>query len=115
MTWQTIEQYNATTPDMVILYVMDIWNGFVPMLLFVFFMIILLASYFSQRRTTGRGSFPSSFAVAGFSTAVLSILVSIGVKITAGEVGGVIILSMVVSIVVASAGVLWLLSSRDSL
>jgi hypothetical protein len=41
-----------------------------------FYLVILLGSYFSQQRLTGRGDFAASMAVAGFVTFISAILMS---------------------------------------
>lgn len=80
--------------------------AFIPLTLFAFFVIILLATYFSQRRFDGRGDLPASFTVAGFATAVLCTVFSL-------YDGLVDIMVLSITYGVAVMGVLWLLSTRD--
>ncbi|GAG75545.1 unnamed protein product, partial [marine sediment metagenome] len=54
-------------------YVADVVPLFIPFLLISLFMIILLGSFFSQRRLSGRAHFAGSFAVAGYVTFIAAI------------------------------------------
>lgn len=84
----------------------EVVPSFIPLTLFAFFVIILLATYFSQRRFDGRGDFPASFTVAGFATAVLCTVFSL-------YDGLVDIMVLSATYGIAVVGVLWLLSTRD--
>ena len=47
------------------------------MLLFSLFIIILLGTFFSSKRLGNDGDFAASFAVAGFITAIVAIVLSL--------------------------------------
>jgi len=73
MTYQTLENYNATEGfHSIFTYVNDVTGGlFSNMILFTVFLVIAFASYNSQKRLTGQGSFIASLSVAGFITTAL--------------------------------------------
>lgn len=108
MTYEEIT--NRTLSDgmhVPIVYINDITGGlFINLLLFSFYLIISMGLYFSQKRTTGIGDFPTSCAVAGFTTVILATLL----KLVPGLLGGGI---YAITIVVAVLGVLWLFFSKD--
>ena len=58
-------------------YVADVVPIFIPLFLFSFFVIITIASYFSSKRLSNDGDLAASFAVAGFSTFVLALVMSL--------------------------------------
>ena len=64
-------------PDALFLYTAEVAPIFIPLVLFIFFIIVLLGTFFSQRRLTGRGDFAASFVVAGFATAIIAIFMTI--------------------------------------
>jgi lipopolysaccharide export LptBFGC system permease protein LptF len=108
MAYQTLQEYNATTPDQLLAYVGDTWSGFIPLLLISFYIIIALAVYYSQTRKTGRGELSVSVAVAGFITFILSLVLSL----VGGLVNSVI---MSITFIVMILGVVWLFLSKDSI
>jgi len=77
MAYQTLTEFNATGMDGMLVYVSTVVPIFIPLVLFSFFTIITLATYFSQRRLTGRGNFFSSLSVAGFSTTILAFIMTL--------------------------------------
>ena len=48
MTYQTLTEFNATGMDGMLVYVATVVPIFIPLVLFSFFTIITLATYFSQ-------------------------------------------------------------------
>ena len=73
MAYQPPSSVNFTTgSEKLIIYVADQVPIFIPMILFSFFTVVLLAGYFSQMRTEARSMFTMWFAIAGFATAVLA-------------------------------------------
>lgn len=106
MTYKTFQQYNQTDLAGLFTYPAEVVPVFAPLLLFALFMIALLGTYYSQKRLTGRGDFFSSFAVAGYFTAVIAIVMSL--------VDGLINTSVVVTaIVVAVIGTIFLFTGHD--
>lgn len=92
--------------DRIFVYVAGQVPIFIPMVLFSFFMIILLGGFFSQKRTDGKGDFPQWFAIAGYLTAIASLLMLL--------IDGLInVPTVVVTIAVALGGSIWLLTSKD--
>lgn len=103
--WQTFEDFNRTDVAGLFVYSAEIVPIFTPMLLFALFTIVLLATYFSQRRTTGRGDFFASFSVAGYFTVVVAFLMSL--------VDGLIdITTLSIVVVIAIIGTILLLISK---
>lgn len=77
LLWETINSRNLSAgPQIILIYLNDILPIFMPLLLFVYFMIVLLATYLTEMRLKGEGDFFSSFAVAGFLTFGLSIILT---------------------------------------
>lgn len=103
MVYETLDNRNMSEGLQVIfLYVNDLTGGlFVSLFVFAFFAIICLGSYYSQQRLNGEGSFPASFAVAGFSTVILTVLMSL-------IAGFIPTYTILIAIVVTVLGVLWL-------
>lgn len=77
MAYETIHDRNITEVAQYWQYAADIVPIFIPLVLFAIFIITMLGTYFSQRRTTGRGDMISSFAVAGIITAISATLLSL--------------------------------------
>ena len=107
MVYETISDRNTSEGlHVMLVYVADVVPIFIPLVLFGFFIIIALGTYNSQTRTRGKGDFPASFAVAGFATAVLAIVMSL--------IDGLIPLPVVtITIVVSVVGLLWLYISKE--
>ena len=78
MAYQTFQSFNQTGLAGLLTYPAAVVPQFVPMLLFAIFSITYLGTYYSQGRIAGKGGdFFSSFAVAGFFTAVISMLMTL--------------------------------------
>jgi len=104
MAYQTYADWNKSGLDEMFLYVADVVDPFVPIMLFSLFMITLLASYFSSKRF-GDGDFAASFAVAGFLTFIVAIIMSL--------IPGMIqTMFVVITLVVAIIGILFLFFSK---
>ena len=106
MAYQTFQEFNRTGIAGLFLYPASVVSLFIPLILFALFTITLLATYFSQRRLTGRGSFTASFAIAGYLTAVTSIVMSL----IPGLINNY---TMVVCVAVAVVATLILLISKN--
>lgn len=102
-------EFNASYQGMdgAMCYMSEISLIFAPMLLFVFFFVILLGNFFSQKRTTGRGNFFHSFGVAGFVTMVVAIVMKVGIPCMIGTN------TLVTCIVVGIIGAILILTSGD--
>jgi len=70
-------EFNQTGIAGLFLYPSAVWAGFIPLVLFALFSIVLMSTYFSQKRLTGRGNFNSSFAVAGYFTAIVALVMTL--------------------------------------
>jgi len=91
----------------IFIYVNNATRGlFIRMLLFSIWIIFAFGSYFIQKRTTGKGDFPASVAIAGFVTAVTAILL----RMVAGLVDTA---SFWVSMIMAIIGIAWLFLAKD--
>lgn len=58
-------------------YVSDVEPVFFPLILFAFFIIVSVGSYFAQKETIGRGNFKASLAVAGYLTTGVAYVLSL--------------------------------------
>jgi|TARA_R100001530_G_C4292979_1_gene148502 hypothetical protein len=107
MAYPTLADVNTSEGMHVIFtYANDITGGLlVNATLFAFFVIIMMSTYFSQQRVSGKGDMPSSFAVAGYLTGGLAILFSLIPNFINTT-------SVVMVIVIATIGTLWLFLSR---
>ncbi len=70
--YQTFQQHNQTDLAGLFVYPADIVPLFIPLLLFILFAIVMMGTYFSQRRLTTKGDFLSSFVTASFFVAVVA-------------------------------------------
>lgn len=104
--WKTFQEYNKTDLVGIMTYPASVWYGFIPLLLFSLFVIVLLSTYFSQRRLTGSGDFFSSFAVSGFFTAIIAITMTMVEGLIDNN-------TLVIAVVIAIIGVIFLITSRD--
>ena len=107
MTYELMNDVNASEGiHTAFIYVNQITGGlFMNMLLFAFFIIVTVASYNLGRRD-GDGDFPASFAVSGFITACLAMIFYL--------IPGLMNLStVIISIVIAIIGFIWLIFSRQ--
>ena len=93
---------NTTDLTRILVYANDITDGFMgPMILFAFFMVALMGSYYAQIRFSSRGKIESSFTAAGFVTTGLAVIMS--------TVIGLLSLQWVLySLVITILGVLWI-------
>jgi len=89
-------------------YAEDIVPGFTGMILFALFIILLMGSYYSQRRITGKGDFPASFAASTFVVFIISIVMSLIPDFINQTY-------VIMTLVMATIGMIWLyLSRRDA-
>ena len=89
-------------------YSADIVPIFIPLLMFAMFIIVLMGSYFTQRRLTGKGDFPASFSVAGFILVVMTFVLSLIPNLVNDFL-------LIIAVVIALLGMVWLyLSRRES-
>jgi len=78
MAYQTFQSFNQTGLAGLLTYPAAVVPQFIPMLLFAIFSITFMGTFFGQSRISGRsGDFFSSFAVAGFFTMMISILMTL--------------------------------------
>lgn len=114
MAWQEFQSFNQTDLAGLFLYPAGIKNlttgqvgiGFIPMILFALFVIVLFSTFFTQKRFTGREDFFASFATAGFFTAVIALIMTL--------VDGLINnYTLTFTVVIAIIGVILLFFSRD--
>ena len=73
---------------------------FIPMTLFSLFVIVLLASYFSQLRIRGFADFWMSWAVSGYFVSVVSIVMSLNKSI---PVNAFVVLTCIVLAIIGTA------------
>lgn len=104
--YQTFTEFNNTGLDGLFLYPAEVVPAFIPLVLFACFSIALLATYFSQKGLTGRGDFVSSFAVAGYFIAIISIVMTLTPNLI--NVG-----TLVICVSISILGTILLLISRD--
>lgn len=71
---QTLAEFNATGIDNLLLYSQTVQPLFIPLILFSFFLLISLSSFFGTRRYSDRGDIFLSLTVGSFMTSILSIL-----------------------------------------
>jgi len=103
--YQTFTEFNRTDVAGLFLYPASVVNIFIPMVLFTLYIIVLLATYFSSKRLTGRGDFFASLAVAGYFTTIIAFVMSL--------VSGLVnITTLVVCIIAAIVGTTLLLISK---
>lgn len=109
MVYELITNRNMTAGlHTTIIYINDITNGlFINLLLLTFYLIVTLGVYFSQKNSTGFGDFPMASAVGGFSTAIITIILLVGID------GLVNSITSTVVFLVATLCVLWFLFSKD--
>ena len=105
MAYQTFAEWNKTGLDQMFAYAADTVPLFIPLFLFSFFIIITLASYFSSKRLSNDGDLAASFAVAGFSTVIIALVMSL--------IPGLIPTTyVVITIAVTVLGILFLFFSK---
>lgn len=115
--YQTLTDYTNSTgsADLATTFCYDasIVHGFMSIvILFPLFFIVLLATYFGVKATTGRGDFLASFTAASFITLIAAIILSLvncmGTNIPLLDSTTLVV---VLAIFVVSALLLWL--TRD--
>lgn len=110
MTFKDFNTVNASEGvQTLFVYSNEVTGGvFSAMLLMTIFVIILLGTFFSAKRIGGGdGNFPASFAVAGFITATVAIVMSF----TEGLMN---LTTLTVAIVISIMGVVWLFFANQS-
>ncbi len=106
MAWQTFQQFNQTDLTGLFVYPAAVWSGFIPLVLFALYIIVLMSTFFTQKRLTGREDFFASVAVAGFFTAVIAIIMSL--------IDGLIDnFTLTTTVVIAIVGVILLFFTKD--
>jgi hypothetical protein len=106
MTYKTLEEFNVTNADDLFSYMNVVWPGFTPILLFSFWIIIVLGSYFASK-VAGKEKIQVSIAVASFLTFLLSMILTL-------KEGAINISTLVITFTVMIISVAWLLLSKDS-
>lgn len=107
MPYKEITDMNGTNTTITdfFTYSAEVVPIFVPLILFSVFLIATLGSYFAQKKATGRGDFPASFAVGSWLTAIISVVFSL---IPDFIRSGTVIFCMALAIL----GSIWLYTSR---
>ena len=80
MTHQpTLDQYNSSKGLHILLQAADDASGgfFINGMLTALFLIVMMGTYFAQKRLTNKGDFPASFAVAGIFTAIVAVVMTL--------------------------------------
>lgn len=108
MVYETLDNRNMSDGMTVLLvYANDLTGGLlVSLILFAFFLVVMLGSYYSQQRVSGTANFPGSFAVAGYVTTVLAVLMSL-------VDGFVPSYTIIICVVVSVLGTLWLFMDKN--
>jgi hypothetical protein len=106
MTYQTLDNINTTAGVHTIFqYAVQEVPILTPLILFAFFTIACIGSYYSSIRLTSKGDFPASFAAAGFITSIVAVMFTL--------IPGMInIQTLVITFAVGILGVVWLFFSR---
>lgn len=76
-TYQTIQEFNQTGIDNVLLYVALVEPSFVPLFLFCFFLLITLGTYFGTKRFSGSADFFASCGVGGLITTIVAVMMTL--------------------------------------
>lgn len=97
--FQNSTNLNTTNLDNLFVYVAEVVPIFFPMMFFSLFIIILVGTYFSQSRTTGRGDFGGSFAVASFITAGIAFAVNLIDGVVDGVTIGILSSLVIIGII----------------
>lgn len=108
MTYPTLTTNASEGFYTIFTYVNNVTYGlFSKMVLFALFVIIAMSTFFSSKRTGGKEDFPASCAVAGFVTSGASILML--------SIDGLVsVTTVIITIVITLASVLWLMMSKSS-
>ena len=70
--WQTFSDYNQTGAAATLAYTSHNVPFFIPLVLFCFYIIIVITSYYFSRKVGDRGNFFASMAVAGYLTTIVA-------------------------------------------
>lgn len=95
MAYPGLDVINDTSIKGILQYPNISTPSFYPLILFGIFVVVSLATYFSEKERTGRGNFLSSLAVAGVLNIVLSVLLNLMTLISTLT----LIVSMVISFI----------------
>ena len=106
MTYTTIQDFNITGIEGLLLYATDVVPVFIPLALLSLFLIVMFGTFFSQKRITGSSDFLSSFAVAGWFTTIIAFTLSM-------TVGLINLLTLTICLVVSIIGAILLIISGD--
>lgn len=74
---QTLEEWNKTGIDNVLLYVVSTDSLFLPMMLTGIFLIILIGTYFGTRKYAGQADFMASWAAASTAVTIISLFLQL--------------------------------------
>ena len=106
MAFQTFQEFNQTDLTGLFVYPASVWSGFIPLVLFSLYIIVLMSTFFTQKRLTGREDFFASMAVAGFFTAIVAIIM--------GLIDNLIDpLTLTTTVIIAIIGVILLFFTKD--
>ena len=107
--YQEFSEINASEGlQTLFIYVNDVTDGlFINLFLFALFLITMFGSFFSSKRLTGKGDMSISFAVAGYFTSGLALILSL---IT----GMINIFTIIIVIGIAIIGTIWLWLSKTT-
>lgn len=75
--YETFAEYNQTDLAGLFTYPATVVEYFIPMVLFAIFMIIFLATSYSSRRLMIKPYYTHSFAVAGYVTFVIAVVMTL--------------------------------------
>ncbi len=91
--------------EQTLLYAVEQVPILIPLILTAIFLVVLISGFNSQRRREGNGNFPQWFAIAGFLTSIIAIMM--------GLVEGLIAVPTIITVVaITIAGMLWFFLSR---
>lgn len=76
-SYRTLADHNVSSLEGIFTYPQTIYVHFYDWMLASLFTIVLFATYFSQKRLEGEGNFVSSFAVAGWLTAMIATIMAL--------------------------------------
>ncbi len=106
MAYQTIGDYGVNGSADIILYTAQVSPSFIPWTLFSLFLIAIFGTYNGTKRLFGRANFAASFAVAGFVTVTIALMMTL----IPGLIDNI---TLGVTVVVAIVGVIFLMTIRD--
>lgn len=94
--YQTFQEFNQTGLDGIMQYTAEVVPVFPALMLFSFFIIALLGSYFASKRLTGIGNFLASFAVAAYLSTIVSFVMALIPNFLNPEI---VVITLVVSVI----------------